>query len=150
MKPGPEKMRFLGPLEKRLLRIRLSPDLEWLVPDRGVDCPVGPEVAAIHAGCVEGQSPRAPAGDRDHAAAAVRGPSATGIRRQRVSVGKYSGSATARACARQRASAPSPISSTCLERSITARAANTGLRGPRMPATAPARRPFPSITEASI
>jgi hypothetical protein len=37
------------------------------------------------------------------------------------------------------ASAPSPINSTWWECSITARAANTGLRGPKMPATAPAR-----------
>ena len=39
---------------------------------------------------------------------------------------------------------------TCSLRSITARAASTGLRGPQMPATAPAARVRPSITAASI
>ena len=33
---------------------------------------------------------------------------------------------------------------------ITARAARTGLRGPKTPATAPARRSVPSMTQASI
>src|ERR1700730_9862156 len=36
------------------------------------------------------------------------------------------------------------------DRSITSRAARTGLRGPKTPATAPARRAMPSITHASI
>src|ERR1044071_6652394 len=46
--------------------------------------------------------------------------------RQRLSVWKYSRAAKARPCARQKARAPSPISSTCGECSITARAASPG------------------------
>jgi hypothetical protein len=49
-----------------------------------------------------------------------------------------------------KASVPSPISRTWRPRSSTARAAKTGLRGPKMPATAPARYVAPSITHASI
>jgi hypothetical protein len=52
-----------------------------------------------------------------------------------------------------KASVPSPISRTWRPRSSTARAAKTGLRGPKMPATAPARfvappsrtHPFPAF-----
>ena len=63
---------------------------------------------------------------------------------------KIAGLAECDAFARQKASAPSPISSTWRDRSITARAARTGLRGPKTPATAPARRSVPSMTQASI
>src|ERR1700730_14365792 len=52
-------------------------------------------------------------------------------------------------CSRQKASAPSPISNTWLDRSMAARAANTGLRGPKMTATPPARWSGSSIAEAS-
>ena len=44
----------------------------------------------------------------------------------------------------------SPIRRTWPECSITARAARIGLRGPQMPATAPAERSRPSMTAASI
>ena len=50
---------------------------------------------------------------------------------------------------RRTASAPAPIIITCGECSITARASVTGLRMVSTPATAPARRVWPSMIEAS-
>ncbi len=68
---------------------------------------------------------------------------------QRCSVKKKAGGSASRPCARAKASAPSPISITWSERSITARATLTGWREANSPATAPADRVEPSITAAS-
>ena len=58
-------------------------------------------------------------------------------------------SISASPCARAKAAAPSPASSTCGVRSITARAAAIGLLNPCKAATAPAQRLGPSIRLAS-
>ena len=90
------------------------------------------------------------ASSRVSACPAVRRASSASSAARRRSVMKYSASSIAMPWARKNRIAPSPINSTCSDRSITIRAASTGLRGPRMPPTAPARRPAPSITAASI
>ena len=62
---------------------------------------------------------------------------------------ELAGSTSSTPCSRANASAPSPTSSTCGDRSSTARASRTGLRTRRTPATAPAARVRPSMIAAS-
>src|SRR5690606_30429306 len=70
--------------------------------------------------------------------------------RRRRPVSKYAlGTRSMSARVSAKASAPAPTSITCGECSITARASDTGLRIVVTPAIAPARRVWPSITEAS-
>ena len=69
--------------------------------------------------------------------------------RQRRSVKKKAGSTCSSPTEAAKVSAPSPISMTCGDRSITARAAAIGCRVVVRPATDPAVRSAPFITAAS-